>query len=252
MTKNIGIIGVTGRMGSLLADLIKSHSYYSLGPCFSKSLKPYIELDSLFKDNDYIIDFSSASLTQIILKLAVLNPKPLIICTTGWSTKELDEPLKILAEMVPVVITSNTSIGASIQRYLARQLAKILDAEYDIDVLEKHHRNKVDRPSGTAKSLIDDIKKEKQLNYSSIYKSDEYIEGKRPENFIGTAIQRSGNLPGEHEVIFTSLEESLSIKHIIFNRDTFAKGALKIIDWIESTDPAPGIYDMLDVLNLKS
>lgn len=250
MKKKIGVIGVTGRVGALVAKQILD-SNYVLGPCFSRSQDPYIDLKTIFESNDYIIDFSSSSLISDILKHALVNPKALIICTTGWDQNDFKKELDALSKKIPIVITANTSIGTAMQRYLAKKISVILDAKYDIDILEKHHNKKIDSPSGTAKSIAEDIKSTKLNKFDLDYTISEYFDGVRPKNLINIISQRSGNLSGEHEISFTSEDEYISIKHIVFNRLVFAKGALKIVDWLENMNKEPGIYNMLDVLELK-
>lgn len=253
MIKYVGIIGISGRMGTLLASLIQDHDKigysYELGTSFGRAQPP--ALSEVFKNNDCVVDFSSAELTKELLEIAQKFPKPLVICTTGWDRNELDARLQAVAKMAPLVIASNTSIGANVQRYLATQVAKILDQEYDIDILEKHHKGKIDSPSGTAVTLLQSIQEAKQQQYGLNYQIYNPIsDGKRPNNSIGINAQRSGNVAGEHEVSFTSSEELISIKHVVFNRMLFAKGAMKIIDWLNKMSPANGIYNMADVLEL--
>ena len=248
--KKIGVIGESGRMGILLCEVIKQHPNYDLGPGFSKS-NELSSLNYIFKENDYVIDFSSANLIEHILTSAIKNPKPLVICTTGWSLEKTEKSIDELSKIVPVVISSNTSVGACIQRYLVKQLSKLLDNEYDIDILERHHRNKIDSPSGTAKSLIKEVQKEKLSKYNLDYKSYDYQDIIRPDNYIGMMVQRAGNLAGEHEVTFTSMDEMISVKHTAFNRSIFANGSIKCINWLEKNKPTKGIYNMLNILGLE-
>ena len=163
-----------------------------------------------------------------------------------------------------MVVAPNTSLGASLQLYLARQLAMILDEDYDIDIIERHHRNKADKPSGTAMQLANSIIDDKQEVCGLIFKlechnanaftaMDEAVDtrttnGLRPKNFISINAIRSGNLPGEHEVCFTSSDEMISIKHTAFDRKLFTKGVIKIVKWLDTRRPGPGIYTMMDVL----
>jgi 4-hydroxy-tetrahydrodipicolinate reductase len=239
----IGIIGITGKMGNILAEMVRESQSYSLGRGYSSCSGDLIEV---FSSNDYVIDFSSHKLISSVLSAALQNPKPLIICTTGWDRNEYAKDIEKLAEIIPLIIASNTSIGAYLQRYLVRELAKLLGDDYDVDIIEKHHRNKVDSPSGTALSLSEDIKSVKQKEYrTSLEKS-----GKREDNLISINSIRSGNIYGEHEVMFTSSEEMISVKHVAFNRHIFAKGAIRALDWLVKKNPSPGIYSMQDVLGI--
>lgn len=240
---SIGIIGITGRMGNILAKMINDSQSYSLGQGYSSSS---CDLSEVFLSNDYIIDFSSNILIYSVLSAALRNPKPLIICTTGWDKNKYAKDIEKLAKTIPLIIASNTSVGAYLQSYLVREMARFLDDDYDIDIIEKHHRNKVDSPSGTALSLFEDIKSIKQKEY----RTSQEEPGKREDNLISINSIRSGNIYGEHEVIFTSSEEVLSVKHVVFSRSIFAKGAIKALDWLVKKKPDPGIYSMQDVLGM--
>ena len=232
MTISVGVIGNTGKTGNALVSLIKEENSFNLGKCFNK--KSLHSLGEVFNENDYIVDFSNSALTESVLRAAISCPKPLVLCVTGFTENKLIANLiENLATKSCVVIAPNTSIGACLQRFLAEKIATLLDSEYDIDILEKHHCHKLDKPSGTAIDLVDSLKKkikEKSIQVNSI---------------------RSGNLPGEHEVSFVSNFESISIKHTVFERILFAKGALKILHWLKSNH-SYGIYKMTDVLGLKS
>ncbi len=246
--KKIGIIGCTGRMGQLLQEKIAQHKYFISGPGFSKSKSDTISLAEVFSENDYVVDFSKPELMQMVLEEALNFLKPLVICTTGWQQDAYQDLLNQVAKKMPIVIASNTSIGAYIQRYITREVAKILGNNYDIDIVEKHHRNKIDIPSGTANSLIQDIQDTKKLYYGMSYQAVTLKEGPRPENIIGVNVQRTGNIPGDHEISFTSPDEMISIRHVAFNRDIFAQGAIKIAEWLEDANPPPGLYTMEDIL----
>ena len=246
MAERVGVIGVTGRMGVLLADLVSSDPQYRPGVHFARSRTPAEGLDAVFGGSDYVVDFSHPALTGDVLQAALRNPKPLVICTTGWSWRLFGEPIERLAGVVSIVIAPNTSVGACLQRHVVSQLANLLDERYDIDIADKHHRNKVDSPSGTAMSLLRDIQRVR----GKAYAPHDAKEGPRPQKAIGMVAERSGNLPGEHTVCFTGAEEMISIKHVAFNRCLFARGALNILGWLRRKKPAPGVYGMLDVLGI--
>ena len=250
MSRKVGVIGQTGRMGTVLIQLLSVEQRYELGLSFSRSETPTEDIVKVFQENDVVVDFSSSELLTSTLEAARRTPKPFIICTTGWCKETFESRIQQLAQIVPVVIAPNTSIGAVLQLYLATQLAEILDENYDIDILEKHHKHKMDTPSGTAKALIEAIQKGKANSFSLRYELYHGHTGPRPLHSIGLSVQRSGQLPGEHSISFTSEEESISIHHTALNRKLFARGALKIISWIVAKNPRPGIYSMLDVLNI--
>ncbi len=240
--KKIGIIGHTGRVGRNLTNLLLNQKVYQLGTCYNKSSLPKTTLLNVFQDNDFVIDFSSQDLVKNILKMGIQCPKPLILCSTGWDYQKVVDDIFSLSQYVPIVIAPNTSLGACIQRYLAYSLSRWFDADYDIDIIEKHHRHKKDVPSGTAKALIESILKVKK-DFSLYNLKQE----KRLDKQISVSVIRSGNILGEHELLFTSRDEMISIKHTVFDRNLFAKGALKIIAWLEENQPNEGVYNMEDI-----
>lgn len=248
--KNVGIIGSTGRMGLLLQKALLENDYYQLGVCINRKSTTMNPFQDVFELNDYIVDFSSHTLVSLILEEALECPKPLVLCTTGWDQEEYLEKLNHLATRVPVVLAPNTSLGACLQVYLSKRLAEILDSSYDIHIHEKHHRYKLDAPSGTALNLYKEIKKTKNL--SKILTDDNTFKSKETDSspYIGVTSERQGNLPGEHTITFTNEGESLSITHVALNRSLFISGTLKILDWLRIENPLPGLYTTLDVFKI--
>jgi 4-hydroxy-tetrahydrodipicolinate reductase len=241
--KRVGIIGMTGRMGSILSSQIESNPKYVVDQSTANQ-----NLSQIFEQNDYVVDFSSAEIIEDILKAALECPKPLILLTTGWDKEQyMQQYLQLIAKRVPVVIAPNTSLGSWLQNFLSAKIASILDESYDIDIIDKHHKSKVDRPSGTTNFLISSIKSAKIDHHNIQYDASHHCEGLRKPSAIEVSVLRSGNLPGEHEVIFTSQDEMISIKHTAFNRELFAKGAIRILDWLNQSNPIPGIYGMGDL-----
>ncbi len=249
MAAKIGVIGISGRMGQVLSQEISKKADLALGVSYSKESADTVSLIDLFIDNDVIVDFSNAALVESVIDAALTNPKPLIICTTGWDRDALDAKITALSQKVPVVLATNTSIGAAIQRYIVKVVAKALGDDFDIDLHEKHHRFKVDSPSGTAMTLVEDIKDAKKAAFDSDFSAYTVAHGAREEGLIGVSVSRSGSIVGEHEVSFTSLEEQITIKHTAFDRALFAKGALKAAQWSMHVEK-PGLYTIFDVLSL--
>lgn len=239
--KKIGIIGSTGRMGRFLQTIINNEQGYVLGACFHT--KSDYSLKEVFIENDFIIDFSTAALITEILEAVKQIPKPLLICTTGWNKKEHEESIQYVSQQTPLFIDSNTSFGANAQRFLTAKLAEIINDSYDIDILEKHHRKKKDTPSGTAITLAEEIK-----NAKNNYTVQHLQNGARPNNIICMNAQRIGNAAGEHEVLFQSAEESISIKHTVFNAEIFAKGALQALKWLDTNKKTNGLYNMYNTI----
>lgn len=242
--QSIGIIGNTGRMGVILTDLIKNSEIYTLGKSFNTQVA--YPIHEVFQENDFVVDFSSHVMILDILKAAQKYHKPLIICSTGWKFDDYKDLINQLSSVIPVIIAPNTSFGAAIHKALIEILAKTLDASYDIDITDKHHRYKIDMPSGTAHNLINTIKDTKLLKRKEDY-TVQYGMPDARNHIINVHIERSGNLPGEHEVSFTSLNEMISIKHVAFDRKLFAEGAIKIIQWLNINKPTNGLYNAHDI-----
>jgi len=246
--KNIGIIGISGRIGQSLYHQCAEHNTYHCPGGYDRS-KPvqgslFTSLKDLFAACDYVVDFSSPDLMTAIIDACLSHPKPLVIGTTGHTS--LRDKVKALAQEVPVIIAPNTSLGACLHRHLVKQIARFLPENYDIDILERHHRQKKDHPSGTALALADVIKEEKERlgqTYISVLPCSP-----RSSQTIQITSLRSGQTPGEHEVTATSAYESITIIHKAFEKDFFAQCVFSALEWLEIKKPLPGIYCMEDVL----
>ncbi|MFK8040248.1 MAG: 4-hydroxy-tetrahydrodipicolinate reductase [Rickettsiaceae bacterium] len=251
MYKKLGIVGHTGRIGSLIVEMInrKFSDRFNLDLSFYRNDNPQSLLNKIYENNDYVLDFSSSEITDKLLKAAKGNPKPTVICTTGWDIESYTSKyLNDIANYVPIVIAPNTSMGSCIQNYLSMQLAKFLDDSYDIDISEIHHRNKIDTPSGTAKDLSKSIQSIK-IDHNVF---EVLNKSRRQPKSICISSQRSGNVFGSHKVSFTNKDEVVSVEHQVFNREVFAKGAIKILLWLDTINPVPGIYSMINVLEIKN
>jgi 4-hydroxy-tetrahydrodipicolinate reductase len=259
----LGLIGATGRMGKLIIETINTNEkldfYIHLGLASNKSilnindklqLAITNDFNELFKSSDIVVDFSHAHLIDQVLDANLIHQKPLIICTTGWEkTNSRQKKIDEMALKVPMLISTNTSLGSNLQSLICEMMSRILPDHYHVDLLEKHHAKKIDIPSGTACTLIESIingKKEK--NKTADFTYGQLDHGPRPSNFIAVSAYRSGNLPGEHEVSFTSEMELLSIKHIAYNRQLFALGVINIVEFLSQKSLKPQIYTMKDVL----
>jgi 4-hydroxy-tetrahydrodipicolinate reductase len=198
---------------------------------------------------DVLIDFTRPAGTMQWLEYCLVKQRGIVIGTTGHTTEQNKE-IDAAAKSIPVLKASNMSVGMNLLFKLVGQVASILGDDYDIEVVEAHHRFKADAPSGTAMSLRDSILKatgrdaEKDVIYGR--KGD---TGQRPPRQIGMHALRVGDTVGEHEVYFGNLGETVRISHSAHTRDTFARGAIRAAIWLAGK-PA-GRYDMMDVLGLK-
>lgn len=197
---------------------------------------------------DVIIDFSSHRATEALLELALANKKPIVIGTTGHSAEEKTRLLG-LAQQVPCVWAGNFSIGVNLLFALTRRASAILGADYDIEVVEMHHRFKKDAPSGTAARLLEIIQEERKLSAAALRHGREGITGERTPTEIGVHALRGGDVVGDHTVMFAAMGERLELTHKASDRGIFARGSLRAAQWLVGRKA--GLYDMQDVLGLK-
>lgn len=250
----IGIVGIAGRMGRSIVSLLDGHSMFSCVGGFDSALPKgqFGSIEALFQQSDYVCDFSHPDALDSIVKAARACPKPLLIGTTGHH--DLQKKIGTLTKESPVIVAPNTSVGATIQRWLSGHIAVGLPDVFSVDIVEAHHDHKKDRPSGTAKSLSYQIKKscEQKGRHMQIQLAGHYSVP-RSLNDIVIHSHRRGNVPAESTVIWTSNAEELSIRHSAFGQqETFAKGALTVLHWMHRARPHPGLYTMDDVLGLTS
>jgi 4-hydroxy-tetrahydrodipicolinate reductase len=173
----------------------------------------------------------------------------MVIGTTGFNTAELDE-LKSLAKRFPCVLSPNMSVGVNLIFKVISEMARTLGDDYDIEVIEAHHRLKKDAPSGTALKIAEVLARavDRDLNQVGVYARKGLI-GERKKQEIGIQTIRAGDIVGDHTILFGGMGERIELTHRASSRDTFARGALRAAGWVV-TQP-PGLYDMMDVLNLK-
>jgi 4-hydroxy-tetrahydrodipicolinate reductase len=267
MTKII-VAGASGRMGSRIIALSKEYPDLKLTGAFEKKghesmgkdagfiagigetgVKLSERPEDIIKQGDVVIDFTTPHSTKENVKLSAKKGKAMVIGTTGISKddmKEMDASIKSIS----CVMASNMSTGVNLLLRVLQDVARVLGDEYDIEIIEAHHRLKKDAPSGTAlkmaQVLADATKR--NLDEVAVY-ARQGIIGERTKKEIGIQTIRAGDIVGEHTVLFGGLGERIEITHKVSSRDTFARGALRAALWI-SGKPA-GLYDMQDVLGLK-
>ncbi|HSH92784.1 MAG TPA: 4-hydroxy-tetrahydrodipicolinate reductase [Roseimicrobium sp.] len=244
MTKVI-ITGARGRMGQMLiACAARIPGIEVVG-----QIDVGDDLGVIIDKCDAVIDFSFHNATVSVAKHCVAKKKALVIGTTGHSEAEKAE-IRALGTSIPMVWASNYSTGVNTLFWLTRKAAEILGPNFDLEVIEMHHRLKKDAPSGTATTLLEilgDVRKvqlEKELRHGR-----QGITGERTSSEIGIHAVRGGDVVGDHTVIFAANGERVELTHKASSRETFANGALRASQWI--TSQKPGIYDMQDVLGLK-
>lgn len=245
------ISGILGRMGKAVQEISNERKEINLIAGVDKMAKGlnyevpvYNDFDSLSKEVEVIIDFSHFSLIDEILQYSISKKLPLVLCTTGF-TPEMGEKIKKASEKIAIFKSGNMSIGINWISNLVKQSAKNLN-NFDIEIIEKHHNQKLDSPSGTALMIRDAV-----LESKPTYKSVNGREGnlnKRKENEIGIHAVRGGGIIGEHSAIFASTEEVIEIKHSAISRRVFAHGAIEAAIFMK--DKEKGLYNMNNLLNL--
>lgn len=246
--------GCNGKMGkAVTANAAVTDGIEIIGgiDIFAESLygypvfgSPALIPDEITKKADAIIDFSNPSALGGLLEYAVKNGIPAVICTTGLNDSQ-KALIKSAAEKIPVFFSANMSLGVNLICELAKKATAVLGNDFDIEIVEMHHNQKIDAPSGTALMIADAIKDE--LNGDTKYEYDRHSKReKRTKNEIGIHAVRGGTITGEHEIIFAGHDEIIKISHSARSKELFATGAINAAKFI-CGKPA-GMYDMSRML----
>jgi 4-hydroxy-tetrahydrodipicolinate reductase len=207
------------------------------------------QLADVIQNADVVVDFSSHEATVPFARSCAQHKKAMVIGTTGHSEAERDE-LRHISTQIPMVWSSNFSTGVNVLFWLTARAAGILGPDYDIEIVEMHHRLKKDAPSGTARTLAEIVARTRQVQLDQVARHGRVgITGERTSAEIGIHSLRGGDVVGDHTVIFAAAGERVELAHKASSRDTFALGALRAAQWVQ--DKPPGLYDMQDVLGLK-
>jgi 4-hydroxy-tetrahydrodipicolinate reductase len=240
MTK-IGIIGSKGRMGQALVAAIAEAGHSHAGGTDQGD-----DVAALVAASDVLVDFSSPKALQATLDACVAAGKPIVIGTTGLEAAH-HAAIDQAATRIPVLQTGNTSLGVNMLAALVEQAASKLGDDWDIEIVEMHHRHKVDAPSGTAKLLGEAAARGRGIDLAANSESGrDGITGAREKGAIGFAALRGGSVAGDHTVILASDEERIELTHRAENRMIFARGAVKAAGWL--VGQSAGRYGMDGVL----
>jgi 4-hydroxy-tetrahydrodipicolinate reductase len=244
MSVKLVIAGARGRMGGTLLTCAGRHERFEVVGAVDAGDEP----GPLLERADALIDFSVREATLPMVRLCVEQGKALVLGTTGHTETERAE-IRKLAMRVPTVWSSNFSTGVNALFWLTRKAAEILGPGYDMEILEMHHRMKVDAPSGTAKALAEILAGVRARPLSDLVRyGREGITGERSGDEIGVHSMRGGDVVGDHTVILAGAGERVELMHRASSRETFAEGALRAALWVVGRPP--GIYSMQDVLGL--
>ena len=243
--------GCNGRMGQMITNIVNSDpdvdivAGVDVSDHISNSYPVFKNICECNVDADVIIDFANASAVDVLLEYAVGRQIPVVLCTTGLSDAQLDH-MKQASQKVAILKSANMSLGINTIMKLLKEVTPLFaQAGFDIEIVEKHHNQKLDAPSGTALALADSINEELNNEYEYVYDRSTRRE-KRPVKEIGISAVRGGSIVGDHDVIFAGLDEVVTISHTAYSRAVFAKGAVAAGKFLAGK--TAGMYDMSDVI----
>ncbi len=248
---NILMSGCNGKMGQVITKLAANFDNLTIAAGisrqpdkFSNPYPVYKSFDEVNEKIDVVIDFSNVDLITQALDFCMKNQVALIEATTGLSPENY-EVINHASEQIPIFMSANMSLGINILIELARTAAAKLGMGFDIEILEKHHNEKKDAPSGTALMIANEINEQLDNTMDYVYDRSKKNE-KRSTNEIGISAIRGGTIPGEHSVFFAGKDEIIEIKHTALSRDVFGTGALRAALYLVSKQK--GLYDMKSML----
>ena len=243
--------GCNGHMGQVISGIVEKDSDaeivagIDIADQGKNSYPVFTDIDACQVEADAIIDFSSAKATDKLLEYSAARQIPVVLCSTGLSQEQLAK-VEETSRKVAVLKSANMSLGINTLLKLVQDAAKVLAAAgFDMEIVEKHHRLKLDAPSGTALALADSINEAMDNQYHYVYVRSQKRE-KRDDKEIGISAVRGGTIVGEHEIIFAGQDEVIEFKHTAYSKAIFGKGAVEAAKFLAGK-PA-GRYDMSDVI----
>ena len=243
--------GCNGHMGQVISGIVEKDpdaeivAGIDIADQGKNSYPVFTDIDTCQVEADAIIDFSSAKATDKLLEYSAVRQIPVVLCSTGLSEEQLAK-VEETSKKVAVLKSANMSLGINTLLKLVQDAAKVLaTAGFDMEIVEKHHRLKVDAPSGTALALADSINEVMDNKYHYVYDRSQKRE-KRDDKEIGISAVRGGTIVGEHEIIFAGQDEVIEFKHTAYSKAIFGKGAVEAAKFLAGK-PA-GRYDMSDVI----
>jgi 4-hydroxy-tetrahydrodipicolinate reductase len=262
MALAVAVPGAAGRMGQRIIEIIGETEGITLVGAIEREGSPAIggdvapgvkidtDLDGALERAQVLIDFTAPAATAHTVARAAERKVAMVIGTTGCGPAELAAIWKA-AEKIPIVMSANMSLGVNVLFGLIEQAARALGDAYDVEIVELHHRQKKDAPSGTALAMAKVLAETlgRDLAKDARYGREGQVGARTPKE-IGVLAVRGGDIVGEHTAYFCGLGERLEISHKASSRDTFARGAVRAAQWVRGR--APGLYDMQDVLGLRT
>lgn len=250
MTKII-MNGCNGRMGQVITRLVREDDEceivagFDINDTIENTYPVFTDPDEFTGDADVVIDFSHPSALTKILAYCKKRSLPVILATTGYSDEQKKE-FTAASTDIPVFFSANMSLGINLLIALAKKATKLLEGNFDIEIIERHHNQKLDAPSGTALAIADAI--DETLSYPAEYVYDRHaVRKKRKKTEIGLHAVRGGTIVGDHDIIFAGTDEVIELKHSAHSKEVFAVGAIKAAKFI-AKKPA-GMYCMNDIIS---
>ena len=264
----IAILGADGRMGHALITACHQADHLTLGAAIERPGSSAIgtdagflagigplgvavtdRLDQITGSFDVLIDFTRPEPSLAALRICVAEGKRMVIGTTGFSAAE-KALIHEAAKTIPIMLAPNMSVGVNLSLKLLEIATRVIGKETDIEIIEAHHRHKVDAPSGTALRMGEVVAQAlgRELDDCAVWAREGHT-GEREPGTIGFSVIRAGDIVGDHTVMFADEGERVEIRHHASSRMTFAKGAMRAAHWLSTQ--SPGLYDMQDVLGLK-
>jgi len=243
--------GCNGRMGQMISGIVEKDSEIEIVAgvdIFDKQLNDYPVFKSLADvnvDADVVVDFGNVSAIDGLLTWCKDTKTPCVVCTTGLSEKQLED-LNETSKSVAILRSANMSLGINTLIKLLKEAANVFaPAGFDVEVVEKHHKMKLDAPSGTALALADAVNEARNNEYTYVYDRSQRRQ-QRDDKEIGISAVRGGTIVGEHDVIFAGEDEVITFSHTAYSRAVFGKGAIQAAKYL--FDKGPGLYTMADVV----
>ena len=246
--------GCNGHMGQVISGIVEKDpdaeivAGIDIADQGKNSYPVFTDIDTCQVEADAIIDFSSAKATDKLLEYSAARQIPVVLCSTGLSEEQLAK-VEETSKKVAVLKSANMSLGINTLLKLVQDAAKVLaTAGFDMEIVEKHHKHKLDAPSGTALALADSINEAMDNKYHYVYDRSQKRE-KRDDKEIGISAVRGGTIVGEHEIIFAGQDEVIEFKHTAYSKAIFGKGAVEAAKFLAGKPV--GMYDMQDVIAAK-
>lgn len=243
--------GCNGKMGQVITEICRNDDETEIVAGIDvmdnrqNGYPVFTDIGDCDVEADVIVDFAAAAAVDRLLDYAVLRKLPVVLCTTGLSPEQLNKVAQA-SDKIAVLKSANMSLGINaIMKLLAEAANVFAPAGFDIEIVEKHHNQKVDAPSGTALALADAINEARNNEYDYVYDRSS-VRQKRGKQELGISAVRGGTIVGEHEVIFAGIDEVIEIKHTAYSKSVFAKGAVEAAKFL--TGRSAGMYDMADVI----